>query len=415
MKKQMLLVIIALTGFVAASHAEKIDLEVYASKFDSIPIGIVDFKSTNGQQLHENAPWIVIGNDFDFCGRFQVFRRSEYDSAAFYDASVGIYIDGEYTIEGEEISINCYLRDVTNRELIIGKKYKGNMKAMRHMAHRYCNEIVEMLFGDRGIFESRVLFVRNEGTKKSVGIMDFDGFNASKLTKNNFINIFPAFEDSLRFLWVSYMRGKPDIYRGSTIDGSNKIFIHSRFVQSSPDVSIIDGTVAYASSKAGNMDVYTCDPDGGNVKQLTTGRTVDTSPCWSPNGTQIAFTSDRTGNPAIYVMDASGGNQHKISFAGRYQDSPAWSPKGDLIAYADMADNSKFDVWVIAPDGSNAKKVTGMAGNNEYPTWSPDGSLIGFVNSYGNKSDMYVVKPDGTKLRRVTTTGDVKMPAWSRF
>ena len=36
-----------------AAHAEKIDLEVYASKFDSIPIGVIDFRSTNGQKINE--------------------------------------------------------------------------------------------------------------------------------------------------------------------------------------------------------------------------------------------------------------------------------------------------------------------------------------------------------------------------
>ncbi|MCX7727535.1 MAG: DPP IV N-terminal domain-containing protein [Chitinispirillaceae bacterium] len=142
---------------------------------------------------------------------------------------------------------------------------------------------------------------------------------------------------------------------------------------------------------------------------------VDTSPCWSPNGYHIAFTSDRSGNPQIYIMDADGANQRRLTFHSKYADSPAWSPKGDKIAYQAMDENQKFDIWIVGLEGNDPVKITSIEGNNEYPTWSPDGSLIAFVNIYGGRSDLYVVKADGSRIRRVTNSGNVKMPDWSDF
>jgi TolB protein len=397
-------------------RAEKFDLDVYAGKFDSIPIGVVDFVSTNEKVLHGPVlPWEVIAGDLDFCSKFTVVKQSTYDSAAFLAQNAGIYIDGDYTLDGTSVVLQCYLRDVLNKELIIGKKYKGDIKQLRRMAHRYSNEIVEMLFGDRGFFESRIVYVKAQKDKKSIALMDFDGYNPVVLTKNDVINLFPAFFDSADILWTSYLKGKPDIYKGSIYDGSFNSFLASKGTESSPDVSPIDGTIAYASSKKGNLDVYTCNPDASNVKQLTVHYGVDTSPSWSPNGYQIAFTSDRSGNPQIYVMDADGANQQRITFEGKYADSPAWSPKGDKIAYMAMDENGKFDLWTISPDGSNAAKITQLRGSNEYPTWSPDGVLIAFVNNTNGRGDLYVVKSDGSRLRKVTNTGDVKMPDWSSF
>jgi Tol biopolymer transport system component len=80
-----------------------------------------------------------------------------------------------------------------------------------------------------------------------------------------------------------------------------------------------------------------------------------------------------------------------------------------------MDENGKFDIWTVAADGTNATKITQIGGSNEYPTWSPDGALIAFVNTRGNGGDLYVVKPDGSRLKKVTNTGDVKMPDWSGF
>lgn len=415
MKKVIFIFTLIIVNY--AAQAEKFDLEVYASKFDSIPIGVLQFKPTNGQVVKDPdyQPWEIIAEDLDFCGKFNVLKLAEYDSAAFAQASIGIYIDGEYTVDGNQITVNCFLRDVASKELIIGKKYKGDLKSIRNVAHRYSNEIVEILFGDRGIFLSRILYVSTEGNKKSIALMDFDGKNNVVLTKNDVINIFPTFIDANNILWISYLRGKPDMYKGSITDGSSKIHIYSKAITTSPDVSPIDGTIAYGSSIKGNLDIYTCNPDGTNVRQLTVHYGVDTSPAWSPNGYQIAFTSDRTGNPHIYIMDADGANQRRLTTESKYCDSPAWSPKGDKIAFMSMNENGRFDIWTIAPDGSGLKKVSNIAGNNEYPTWSPDGSLIAFVNTSGGKSDLYTVKHDGSRLRRVTNTGTVKMPDWSDF
>jgi len=395
--------------------AERFNLEVYASRFDSIPIGIVDFRSTTNQTIGENLPWEIIANNFDFCGKFNVVRSPQFDSALFVSQNVGIYIEGEYTLQGNNITIIFNLRDVDSRSLIRGKRFQGELKNIRGIVHHYSNEVIEMLFGDRGYFESRILYVRSEGSRRNIAVMDFDGFNRALVTSNDAVNIFPTFADKSTVLWTSYLRGIPDIYRGPITGGSAKLFISGRTLQVSPDVSPINGTIAYACSQAGKLDIYTCNADGSNVRRLTFSHGIDTSPNWSPNGYQIAFTSDRAGGPQIYVMDAYGANQRRITFEGRYNDSPAWSPRGDKIAYASMAQGYRFNIWTVSPDGTNAQKITNMPGSSEYPTWSPDGSLIAFVNTQRGKSDLYVIRPDGTRLRRVTTTGDVKMPNWSKF
>jgi TolB protein len=414
MIKKILSVIFS-AGVISLCSAEKFDLEVYASRFDSIPIGVVEFLPTSGNELTDNKPGSVIASDLDFCGRFYVASKLAFDSATFTSENIGIYIDGDYTVEGTSVTVNCNLRDVATKDLIIGKKYKGETRFVRSLMHKYCNEIVEMLFGDQGIFESKIIYITASGSSRNVALMDFDGYGNRVISNNGVINLFPAFTNKNGFIWTSYLKGRPNLYIGSVIDGSTKPFMASRGIETSPDVSPIDGTVAYASSKSGNLDIYTCSPDATGVKQLTVAYGVDTAPSWSPNGYQIAFTSDRSGNPQIYLMDADGANQRRVTFETKYADSPAWSPKGDKIAYMAMNESGRFDVWVINSDGSGATQVTSMSGTSENPTWAPDGSMIAFTNSVGGKSDLYVVKSDGSRLRKVTSSGNIKMPDWSGY
>jgi TolB protein len=401
--------------FSSILRAEKINLEIYASRFDSIPIGIVDFKQAAGSPvLAENRPWQVIANDLNLSCHFQVLNRPEFDSAALAAAGAGIYIDGEYSATESGIKITCYVNDAATKEHLFTREYAGDRASIRRQAHAFSNELCDLLFGAPGFFESHVLFIKSDRGKKSIAIMDYDGYNTRSLTDSKTLYLFPAFVDSLSMVFTSYQRGKPDIYRCLIAECKPQVIAASRGIQVSPAVSPIDNTVVYASSKGGSLDIYICNPDGSGARQITVGGGVETAPCWSPNGYQIAYTSDKQGNPNIFVMDADGANQHRITHKSRYCDSPVWSPKGDKIAYLCMSDKGKLDIWTISPDGSDETQVTSMPGHNEYPTWSPDGSLIGFVNRSGGKSDFYVMKPDGSTIKRVTMTGDVTMPDWGK-
>lgn len=394
--------------------AQQIDLQSYSSGFDSIPVAVVEFKSLNNIPITKNHPWKIIADDLRFSGRFNVITAADVDSALFAQKNIGIYFAGDYYIDNDIIILDCYLYDATKKTVLVGKKYRGELKYLRQMVHRYTNLVYEMLLGERGPFESRILFVQDKGRTKNLVVMDYDGFNVQKVTQDGRVHIFPAFLDSNTIICTSFLRGKPDLYLVPIATGSPSIFVYSRFIDTSPSVSTVVDKVAFASSRKGNLDVYVCDSRGNNSRRLTYNSGIDTSPCWSPNGYHIAFTSDRSGSPQIYVMDADGANTKRVTFEGSYQDSPAWSPRGDKIAYSSLR-NYKFDVWIVNPDGTQAQQVTQGLGNNEYPTWSPDGSHIAFVSTRGGKSDIYYIKPDGTGLRQITHSGNAKMPDWSTF
>jgi TolB protein len=404
----------ALSCLVGSAVAEQVNLEVYASKFDSIPIAVLPFSARGESELGENKPWDIVADDLAFSHHFSVLRIQKVDSALFAQKNIALYIHGEYSVSAEDVSIDCFIRDATSGNLLAGKKYQGKKQQLRKISHRFSNDVVQLLFGERGVFESRILYVGDEQENKNIFIMDYDGYNSARLTNNKSINVFPTFADENTIVWTSFLRGKPDLYKGSISSGKSAIFIYSRFIDTSPAVSRIEDKITYSSSRSGNLEIYTADMDNTATTQLTFNNSIDTSPCWSPNGYQIAFTSDRSGQPQIYIMDADGANSRRLTFEGKYQDSPAWSPLGDKIAYASLADG-KFDIWTIAPDGTNATKITSQPGNNTYPSWSADGNYIVFASNAAGKSDLYSIRVDGTNSKRLTFSGKARMPEWAQF
>jgi len=399
---------------VTATQAQKINLEVFASKFDSIPIAVTKFSNLGGGTFSKDEPWRVIASDLDFTGKFMVTKAEAADSALFQQKGVPLFVDGEYRITGSSVTLDCYLKDASSMDQIAGKKYQGDLSTVRTLAHKFCNELMQLLFNEKGPFQTQIAYVRTTGPAKNLWLMDFDGSNLRQVTNTKVLNIQPAFADPSTLFWVSYLRGKPDIYRFSLATGKSDIFEYGRYVSQSPSVSLVEGKLAFACSRDGNMEIYSCNLDKSGLKRLTNSRSIDTAPAWSPNGYEVAFVSDRTGTPQIYIMDKEGANVRRITYQGNWQDSPTWSPKGDRIAYSSLNDGG-FNIWSVGVDGKDAKKVTEIPGANQNPSWSPDGSNIAFVNHAGGRTDVYAVRPDGSGIKRLTTTGDADTPDWSGF
>jgi len=271
-----------LLAFVWLLKAQPVNLDIYATGLDTIPVAIIPFTSFSGQRITDNKPWEVIASDLRFSERFTVHELDSVDTAYFYKNKIPLYISGEYSFSGDNIVVDCYLHDTRQSGVIFGKKYSGQTKHIRQMAHRYSSQLYKTLFGEEGIFQTRIVFVRREGmANKNLFIMDYDGHTQRRLTQSGTINTFPVFMSAEQILWVSFQRGKPDIYRGNIFGKVPQIFLYSRYIEASPAVDPLLGNIAYASSKSGNMDIFLTDTEGKQKKQLTFSRGIDTSPCFS--------------------------------------------------------------------------------------------------------------------------------------
>ncbi len=314
---------------------------------------------------------------------------------------------------GREAVVEGRLFDVGTGNLIFGKRYVGDPKFYRLIIHRFADDILFNLTGEKGVAETRIAYVSAVSrTAKEIYVMDYDGANPMPVTGNQSINLSPRWSpDGRRIAYTSYRSGNPDLFVLNFDSGRRDVLSAQRGLNATPAWSPDGQWLAFAMSQGGGTNLYLMPRGGGRPKALTSGPAISVSPSFSPNGRQIVFNSDRGGSPQIYVMDVDGTNLRRVTFQGNYNSSPRWSPRGDKIAF--MCRLAGNQICLINPDGSGLQQLTSL-GSNEDPAWSPDGRHLAFTSTRMGRRDIFVMHADGTEQTRLTTTGlENYLPDWS--
>lgn len=418
----------------------KIYIDIRSPSFRKFPIAIEPFSNPHLPKLEmrmgERATEIL-NNDLNLCGFFSVLdlkdlapqgpkptSASEIGSQgknleeAYLQriAQIGAeaLIQGEITYQNNTLILEARLYDVVKRELIVGKRYIGEIADLSRMVHRFANEVVLALTGEPSFFQTKIAFVSDLSGHKEIYLMDFDGRNQRQLTKHQSICLSPRFSpDGNYIVFTSYKMGNPDLYLKDLRNGEEKRIAHFPGLNISPSWSPEGKRLALTLSKDGNPEIYLMNLEGSALIRLTDHPAIDVSPSWSPDGKKIAFVSNRGGSPQIYILDLASKEVQRLTFEGKYNTHPAWSPRGNLIAFDSLIDNN-HNICVIRPDGNGFRILTANMGRCEAPSWSPDGRHLVFSSNREGGPHLYLINLEGTQIKKLTfSRGSDTYPNWS--
>lgn len=400
-----------------------------------IPIAITDFtaSSPRDQQTAAQVSAVVRG-DLERSGLFLPLDPKSYIEKVSSFSAIPRFgdwriIKAEGLVTGQatqladgQLQVDFRLWDIFGEKQVVGMSFKTTPENWRRLGHLVADAIYERLTGEKGYFDTRVVFISESGPKIKrryrLSIMDQDGANPSFLTSGDYIVLSPRFSPTMQAItYMSYERAIPSVFIFDLQTGQREVIGQYSGMTFAPRFAPDGNRVVFSYSRDNNIDVYVVDLRSRRPVRLTSDPGIDTSPSFAPDGSRIVYNSDRGGSPQLYVMGADGSGQQRISFGqGRYT-TPVWSPRGDLIAFTRQSGQT-FSIGVMRPDGQGERILT-TSFADEGPTWSPNGRVILFTrttagrgNASGNSS-IWSVDLTGQNLRKVITPGEASDPAWS--
>ena len=332
-------------------------------------------------------------------------------------------ITGKVEIINENLRVEFRLWDVLAAKEMLAIAFTTVPTNWRRVGHIITDKVYERLTGERGYFDTRIIYVAEEGPKtqriKKLAIMDQDGFNVKYLTLGNELVLTPRFNPTNQMVtYLSYFRNLPRVYLLDIETGVQEVVGDFPGMTFAPRFSPDGKKIIMSFASDGNSDIYTMDLENRIVERITNHPSIDTSPSYSPNGKYICFNSDRSGYQQIYVMKSDGSNVKRISFGRGLYGTPVWSPRGDLIAFTKLH-KGKFYIGVMRIDGSGERLLTENF-YQEAPSWSPNGRVLVFYRETktdekgeGFSAKLWSIDLTGYNERQVPTKTDASDPSWS--
>ncbi|MCA6118048.1 Tol-Pal system protein TolB [Bradyrhizobium sp. WSM 1738] len=400
-------------------------------EFTPLPIAITNFVAgTPGDAEVGVGVSQVITNNLKRSGLFApidqaafIERISNPDSPPQFQSwkqlGAQALVLGRMTRQGDgRLKAEFRLWDVNQQQQLAGQQYFTSPEYWRRIAHIISDQIYERLTGEKGYFDSRVVFVDETGSKerrvKRLALMDQDGANVRYLTKGSDLVLTPRFSPSTQEItYMEFGQGDPRVYLFNVETGQREIVGNFPGMSFSPRFSPDGQRIIMSLQQGGNSNLFVMDLRSKSMTRLTDTPAIDTSPSYSPDGSRICFESDRGGKPQIYVMSANGGGAQRISFGEGSYSTPVWSPRGDYIAFTKQGGGA-FAIGIMKTDGSGERILT-SGFHNEGPTFSPNGRVVMFFRDPGGNAgpSLYTVDISGRNELRVPTPGFASDPAWS--
>ena len=332
-------------------------------------------------------------------------------------------ITGKVIIEKSKLKVEFRLWDILAGREMLALAFTTVPSNWRRVGHIISDKVYERLTGELGYFDTRIIYVSEEGPKtqriKKLAIMDQDGENTKYLTLGNELVLTPRFNPTSQMVtYLSYFKNLPRVYLLDIETGTQEVVGDFPGMTFAPRFSPDGKKIIMSFAKDGNSDIYTMDLENRIVERITNHPSIDTSPSYSPDGKYITFNSDRSGYQQIYTSNSDGSNVKRISFGNGLYGTPVWSPRGDLIAFTKLH-KGKFFIGVMRTDGSGERLLTENF-YQEAPSWSPNGRVLIFYRETktnqkgeGFSSKLWSIDLTGYNERLVKTETDASDPSWS--
>ena len=203
-------------------------------------------------------------------------------------------ITGKVNLIDEKMRVEFRLWDILAGKEMMALAFTTVPTNWRRVGHIITDKVYERLTGEKGYFDTRIIYVAEDGPKtkriKKLAIMDQDGENNKFLTLGNELVLTPRFNPTSQMVtYLSYFRNLPRVYLLDIETGMQEVVGDFPGMTFAPRFSPNGKKIIMSFAKDGNSDIYTMDLENRVVEKITNHPSIDTSPSYSPDGKYILF------------------------------------------------------------------------------------------------------------------------------
>jgi len=181
--------LLAAPAWRAGAQGADVRIDVRSGAVARLPLQFEALQGSGATAAPRRAADQVLANDLQSSAVFAVNRLWAPDAAAQTPQSV---TSGTWGGSGSSVRLHGELRDFPARRPILVRDYQGTSADWRQLLHRFSDDCVQQITGERGVADTRIAFVVVEGQNKELWLMDADGYGAHALTADRSIAQSPS-------------------------------------------------------------------------------------------------------------------------------------------------------------------------------------------------------------------------------
>ena len=303
--------------------------------------------------------------------------------------------NSEYTFVGTAqptaLSLRVFRGPVDANQEVFAQGLSG--ANARQVAHAMADQIVEKIFNQKGIAQTRYVLTGRVGRGKELYTCDYDGANLRAITKDGTVNMAPRWSPKGDFIfYTSYLKTYPDLYQINLASGARERIASFPGLNTGGALSPDGRSLAMVLSKDGRPEIYVMDRSSKRTTRITnSGKSAKASPSWSPDGSQLVYVSGETGKPQLFVASRTGGGASSLGLPGSENVSPDWGPKGDIVFC--LRQGGRYQIARTDPRARGSLQIVSPNDGFDYeePSWAPNGRHVVCTRSSGGRSELYVL------------------------
>ena len=232
--------IVLALGFLFLFARAELQIDVNGAMREPMPIAFPQMSGSGSAADYGERIREVVIADLERSGLFRIIPEDSYiqkfnsidELPRFGDwkaiNAVSLVQSAISEIDADNLRVEFRLWDVFAEEQLKGQSFTTTKDNWRRVAHVIADAIYERLTGEKGYFDTRIVYISESGPAtrriKRLAIMDQDGENHKFLTNGASMALTPRFSPNLqKITYLSYAGSTPKVYMLDIESGQQRL------------------------------------------------------------------------------------------------------------------------------------------------------------------------------------------------